>query len=326
MQDSHAKPNLPSDLTPSAPYEEVSGHGQRSLGFHLFTLFLFTKSDFKTVIFPQSIFAIATALSGDAASPQAHLGSDVGAIVLRIPQMVIWLWIHLLVLDVANQRQPESIAEDTINKPWRPLPSGRLSQSEALRLLRVAVPAAAVIGVFLGAFTPSAAFTTLAWLYNDLEGSSAGPILRNVINAAGLCCLGWGGHDVLTGNVGDNAGWFQNWFLNWTLVTAAMIATTVHAQDLPDMKGDQARDRKTLPLVYGERVARWSLAVFIVLWSVILPGFCHVGIPAVWWLLFGLGTLISALTTLCWRETSDKLVWNLWCVWATGVYLLPLFR
>ena len=108
--------------------------------------------------------------------------------------------------------------------------------------------------------------------------------------------------------------------------TAAVIATTVHAQDIPDMKGDQARQGKTLPLLYGERVARWSLAVLVVLWSVILPVSCNVQAPIARWLPLGVGSSISVLTTWYHHERSDKLVWNLWCFWLAGLYLLPLFR
>lgn len=324
IQDCHETSSLPFDHSLQAQSQNV---GKRNLKFHFYTLFLFTKSDFKTVLFPQSIFAIAVALSGAAASPEAYSGIDVSAVLLRVPHMVIWIWIHLLVENLANQRQPQSIAEDAINKPWRPLPSGRLSQAEALRLLQAGVPTMAAVSLLLGAFTPSAAFTTLVWLYNDLEGSSTGPILRNVVNAAGLCCLGWGGHTVLLAK--DTSGRIspsQDWFLKWVLVTAAVVATTVHAQDMPDMKGDRARKRKTFPLVHGERAARWSLAAFRVLWSVIIPVFCKVQIPVVRWLLFGVGSFISVLTTSYQEEFSDKMVWNLWCFWVAGLYLLPLFR
>lgn len=42
-----------------APSQNSGVHRKRNLNFHLYTLFLFTKSDFKTVVFPQSIFAVA---------------------------------------------------------------------------------------------------------------------------------------------------------------------------------------------------------------------------------------------------------------------------
>lgn len=148
----------------------------------------------------------------------------------------------------------------------------------------------AAVSFLFNAFTPSATFTTLVWLYNDLEGSSTGPILRNVVNAAGLCCLGWGVHTVLLAKEArDQASLSQDWLLHWIIVTVAVVATTVHAQDMPYMKGDRARKRKTLPLVYGTRVARWFLVVLAVLWSVIIPVSCNVQIPILRWLPLGVG-------------------------------------
>lgn len=325
-QDCHETSSLAFDHPSQAKSQEFRLHRKRDLKFHLVTLFLFTKSDFKTVIFPQSIFAIAVALTGAATSSGLHQSAEkILAVLSRVPHMVAWIWIHLLVEDIANQRQAQSVAEDTVNKPWRPLPSGRLSQSEALALLRAGVPAAAAVSLLVGAFTPSVAFTTLVWLYNDLEGSSAGPILRNVVNAAGLCCLGWGGHTVLETDLNEHIPLSLDWRLSWVLLTAAVVATTVHAQDMPDVNGDRARQRRTFPLVYGETAARWSLAVLVVLWSVILPVFCNVRNPFVRWLPVGVGSCISVLTTLYQHESSDRLVWNLWCFWVAGLYLLPLF-
>lgn len=317
-------PFIHSTQTPS---QNFSIHKKRSLKFHLYTLVLFTKSDFKTVVFPQSIFAVAVALSGVAASPEARSATDVWAVLSRVPYMVFWIWVHLLLEDLANQRQPQSISEDAVNKPWRPLPSGRTSPTESLTLLQAGVPILALTSLALGSFTPSVAFMTLVWLYNDLEGSSTGPILRNVVNAAGLCCLGWGGHTVLMGeDSGKHITWSQDWRLYWMLMTAAAIATTVHAQDMPDMKGDRARSRKTFPLLYGERLARWSLAVLVILWSVILPVSCNAQNLTARLLSLGVGSSISVLTILYQHEASDKLVWNLWCFWLGGLYLLPIFR
>lgn len=325
-QDSQETLSLPFGPSIEARGQKISFIKNRTVKFHIFSLFLFTKSDFKTVIIPQSIFAVAVALSGAAVSPETHSGPEIRSLFLRVPYMVFWIWIHLLVQDLANQRQPQSIIEDAINKPWRPLPSGRLSQAEALVLLQTSVPTVAAVSLLLGAFTPSATFTTLVWLYNDLEGSSSGPILRNVVNAAGLCCLGWGGHTVLLAkDASDRLPLSHDWFLKWMLVTAAVVATTVHAQDMPDMRGDRARQRQTFPLVYGERVARWSLAVLVVLWSVTLPVLCNVQTSVVRWVPLAVGSFISVLSTSYQRESSDKLVWNLWCVWVTGLYLLPLF-
>lgn len=55
----------------------------------------------------------------------------------RLLPMVFWLWIQLLMFDLANQTLDRD--EDQVNKEWRPLPSGRLSRQTAV-ILRWLMP------------------------------------------------------------------------------------------------------------------------------------------------------------------------------------------
>jgi 4-hydroxybenzoate polyprenyltransferase len=49
----------------------------------------------------------------------------------------VWVWFHLLLCNVSNQAR--SREEDRVNHPWRPLPSGRISESKAVALRWVMV-------------------------------------------------------------------------------------------------------------------------------------------------------------------------------------------
>jgi len=82
----------------------------RSALRHFETAWLFTRSDYKTVIFPVMIFATVV-------SPPNNL--------LALSRSTCWLWFHLLQSNLANQTY--SAPEDVVNKPWRPVPSGRIS-------------------------------------------------------------------------------------------------------------------------------------------------------------------------------------------------------
>ena len=46
----------------------------------------------------------------------------------------------------------------------------------------------------------------------------------------------------------------------WIALTALVTASTIHAQDFPDVEGDKERGRKTMPLVYGDFWSRATLA------------------------------------------------------------------
>ena len=54
--------------------------------------------------------------------------------------MLLWTWLNTLVFVLANQRLPDAVTEDALNKPWRPIPAGRITMARTRRLLIVAVP------------------------------------------------------------------------------------------------------------------------------------------------------------------------------------------
>lgn len=289
---------------------------QRSVFYHLYTLFLLTKSDIKTVLVPQPVFVVAAMISAGAATHEVQA---------RFIPMFFWIWLHLVVEDLSNQRKPESIEEDAINKPWRPLPSGRLSSREAFGLLCASIVLATVTSLLTGAVAPSLSFMVLVWLYNEAEICKTSPGLRNLLNVLGLACFGWGGISVL--NAGGNLITQRaQWMLyQWLAVVGVAGFTTIHAQDLPDMVGDAARGRKTMPLLYGEGITRWSMAISVMVWSVVCLVFCNVPSKLVWCAPLGIASLMAGTTLFSQKVSSDELVWKLWCIWTAALYVLPLF-
>ena len=236
--------------------------------------------------------------------------------------MLMWIWLHLLVEDISNQRLPQSILEDKENKPWRPIPRGRLTPVQALSLLRIIVGLALLLSICLGSLTPSVTLMTMVWLYNDLDGSSVGVIQRNVLNAIGLACFGWGSVSVLlAGNFSSDG---LRLLQNWTMLTATAVATTIHTQDLPDMVGDRTRGRRTIPLVYGENWTRFSVAILVPMWSLVCTAFWRVSLlTSVTMLATALG--LGLLVLIRRDQVANEWVWKLWCGWVCMLYILPLF-
>ncbi|KAI1353238.1 UbiA prenyltransferase family [Xylaria sp. FL0043] len=233
--------------------------------------------------------------------------------------MLAWIWLHLLVEDIANQIQASSVVENTINKPWRPIPAGRLTVAEARGLVRIVVVAALLLSIFLGSFLPSNTLMTMIWLYNDLDGSSSGPVMRNLLNAAGLACFGWGAVCVLlAGATGD-----ESLLRDWLLLAVAVVSTTVQVQDLPDKDGDKARNRKAAPLVYGESWTRGSVAVAALFWSLVCPAFWRVFLPYAIAPL-AISIIMGAVVLLGKGQSSGELGLKLWCLWVTAIFVLPL--
>lgn len=112
--------------------------------------------------------------------------------------------------------------------------------------------------------------------------------------------------------------------LGWLLLTGFVIFTTVHAQDFPDIEGDAARGRATMPLLYGQTASRISLAVGVLVWSVVCPAYWQLGLLG-YLLPITVGGMQAVITCFYRSQVADEIVWKLWCGWFGIIYLLPLF-
>jgi 4-hydroxybenzoate polyprenyltransferase len=309
--------------------------------FFLYHLWLFTFSDIKSVIVPHTLMAIANASSGQfilststmrlAGPAMAPSQAD---IVSRVPLTLFWIWLNLLVECIANQRLPGSIQEDSFNKPWRPLPSKRISPATVEKLLFYLIPTTLALSGWMGdmQFKASAALMSFTWMYNDLDGANFNWVVRNALNACGLVSFGIGGTAVAVMVEGNSdQGSFAPKAALWFAVLWLVICTTIHAQDFADMEGDKARGRRSVPLLYGDRLARWSVAIPVLFWSIVAPAYWglpwhHLHLTGVAAAVLVLGSGISLATlVLGWNTVkTDKWVLRLWCLWAATIFVLPV--
>lgn len=79
-----------------------------------------------------------------------------------------WIWLHLLQCNVSNQYK--SVSEDIVNRPWRPLPSGRIPASAARWLRWSLVPICLAVSTRHGAevVLASATLTATTVLYDEV--------------------------------------------------------------------------------------------------------------------------------------------------------------
>ncbi|MCJ1423959.1 hypothetical protein MMC29_001846 [Sticta canariensis] len=70
------------------------------LRWHLYTIFLFTASDFKTIVIPTTVCGTFNALSGSISSTGPQ--SPAYAVRTRAPLVIFWAWINVLSFDIAN--------------------------------------------------------------------------------------------------------------------------------------------------------------------------------------------------------------------------------
>ncbi|KAF2008395.1 hypothetical protein BU24DRAFT_381963 [Aaosphaeria arxii CBS 175.79] len=297
----------------------ASAFSLRNATYHLHTLWLFTCDQNLDVILPCTVFAISAAMSGPLLSLPTLTVSD---ILCQSPVVLGWLWLMVLQCCLQNQRNETSVEEDRINKPWRPIPSDRLTCSQAERLLVVSSVMIAMVSSLLGVLPIWIIYTVAVIGYNDFGGGESNFVLRNAINSIGYACFLSSALKVAAGSgfmMTQEAG-------QWVGIMMLVIFTTIHAQDFRDEPGDSARGRSTIISAIGNTTARVALVAGILFWSIFIPLFMRAGIIAssLPWAL-GMGVAGMTLYGINKRNFAlDAKMYKLWGVWMLSLTTMPL--
>ena len=286
------------------------------LRYHAYSVWLFTFSDLKTIVIPSTAFAI---LHGLAVLRLGLVEDTSSSVLYRTPLALIWTWINLLPFAIDNQRQKSSIDEDYLNKPWRTMPSERMTQQQAKMLMLAVYPLATMFSVLFGGLAQSLTLMFLGAWYNGFGGADFHYLVRNFINACGFICFASGALDVIIGHSGAVILRLAYWFF----VIGGIVLSTVQTQDMYDQAGDWSRGRRTMPLVIGDCEARWVIASALAFWSLFSPWLWCLSVfpslPSV-----SLGFLVAG--RCLWKRTAeaDKNTFRLWNLWLVSLYFMPL--
>lgn len=179
---------------------------------------------------------------------------------------------------------------DSVNKPGRPLPSGRLSRQEAW-VFTIAAYAIALALAWLVApggrrecfwIVVVAAVLTVAYSVPPVRTKRLG-ILANLTIAVPrgmlLKVAGWSAVKTVAGT--------EPWFIGAIFGLFLLGASTT--KDFADMEGDARGGCRTLPLIYGVRRAAWMIAPSFVLPFMLISAGVSAGI------LTGNAVLLHAL-------------------------------
>ena len=108
---------------------EVPNNHILGLLYHLHTVYLFSRDNIKDIICIGFVFGTLNSLVAPLFSMCPPLSFN------RVPfasyKMLLWSWSNLFLFNLHNQRHPSSISEDALNKPWRPIPAGRITSAQA---------------------------------------------------------------------------------------------------------------------------------------------------------------------------------------------------
>ncbi|KAJ5502593.1 hypothetical protein N7463_005467 [Penicillium fimorum] len=270
-----------------------------SLRYHSYTIWLLVFSEFKTIVAPSTIFGITNAWAASkydphvrgALSPPQSI-SDFLESIGRALAASLWVMINLIPFAINNQRGEKALAEDRLNKSWRPFPRGRISHECGTRLMIILYIFAPIYSLaFAGGFRHSVALIWLGVWYNNWGGADKNPVVQNIINGLGYTCFASGAMEVA---LGGSVFSLRRWSERWLLIIVGIIFSTVQLQDMPDQLGDSKRGRRTVPLVWGDTAARWTIA---------LP----MGVSSLWFTISMVLASVVALRTLMFRSVrGDK--------------------
>jgi 4-hydroxybenzoate polyprenyltransferase len=253
----------------------------------------FIHRDMLVSLFPGTLFGTTALLNYPVDS-----GFELALVLLK---EVIYCWLCITTFCLSSQLV--GIEEDRLNKPDRPLVVGQVTPSGAKwRWL---------IGMV--ALTSFAAMTgTLLWALTWQIGC----LLYDYANGA----KHWYGKTLL-GGIGVTSEIGAAWQLveptipalvwRWIAVIGVYLITLMAVQDLRDMAGDRAVGRRTMPLVFGERVSRDVIAAgyfgfpIVVHYCLMVPAGLNFG--AIVWdiLLAGFSVMIGLRTLLCRGPKAD---------------------
>ena len=197
------------------------------------------------------------------------------------------------VLNAASNtlNQVTDLEADRVNKPGRPIPSGRVTEGEAIRLAGwlyvAAFLLAAAVGPQCTLLAGTAAVLTVLYSAPPFR-LKAIPYLANVVIAiprglllkvAGWTCV-------------RDFGRLEPWYIGAIFALFLLGATTT--KDFADVRGDTAAGFRTLPVVHGPKRAAWMIAPFLVLPFLMIPYGVHEGyLTGNAWVLYTLTGVLS---------------------------------
>lgn len=249
-------------------------------------------------------------------APIVGVGS--GAVVARAAVGAPWCWTHvvcgvtsaLLATAASNAwNQAFDVEIDRVNKPTRPIPSGRATVGEALAVGWVCACGALLLGWFasLAFLACVAAGLVATWIY------SAPPLRTKRRPIGSLVTIA-----IPRGLFVPVAGWAiladlghpQPWVLG--SVVGLFVLGAAATKDFADVEGDRAHGCRTLPIVLGPARAAAVIGPFLVLPFLLYPvaadAFGWLPTSTAWWVFGGALALAGLWTARYLRRDPGALV------------------
>ncbi|MDR0901045.1 MAG: UbiA family prenyltransferase [Methanobrevibacter sp.] len=190
---------------------------------------------------------------------------------------------------------------DAINKPNRPIPSGRISLKTAriysIILFLIAIVIGFIISFFVNSYLPTiiVIFNSILMYYYAYSLKSSVLFGNMAIAFLTASCFIFAGTILDLINISLYLGFFA-----FSMTLAREII-----KDMEDYKGDKLEGAKTLPIKYGMKISAILAAIFILLASLLSPILYLNGIFNVYYLI-PLGIAILIFLIAAFKILSDQ--------------------
>lgn len=207
-----------------------------------------------TLLAPAVGFLAGSVMAANGLPPVRSLAGALAAMLLNAAANVI--------------NQCFDIEVDRINKPERPLPSGRISMPSAVRL-GVILYGASLSLAYLVAPRLLAIFVSTAIL-TVLYSAPPVRLRRHALSASLALGIGRGCLLIVAGWGAVAPFWHPApWFVG--MVCGLYIFGAGNTKDFADVDGDRLHGIQTLPVLFGARRAAWAVWPFLIVPFLLIP-------------------------------------------------------
>lgn len=187
--------------------------------------------------------------------------NKLGTLPFHLLNSLVYAVLYILTFCMVNQ--VNSVEEDRINKPYRPLPSGLLTQKQTWVRIIIYSILFLSFAAYLNIFWVSVAWQIITYFLNIFGGSNHW-ITKNLVGMTiGTFLLLSAQWEIAS----PGAGVDMSVILYWSFISL-WAGFALPIQDFRDIAGDREMGRKTLPLAIGDTKGR---SMMVVEYTLLLP-------------------------------------------------------
>ncbi|KAF0558085.1 UbiA prenyltransferase family protein [Gigaspora margarita] len=251
-----------------------------AIRYEILIIYKVTVADWTTAIIPPLLMAIGAFYMYFFSSISTYDGGYFNAILHvispRIFRVIIYFTNYLIFFNWFNQLN--SVEEDRINKPFRPIPSGLITVKGAKYHLAAFSIIYPIIAYLIGGLSSLClCFMWQAWtVFNEVLKLGKNAFHKNLFSAVGMWIQLASCYYIMVDTDPGISELLNNKPCLFKFAIFFFILTTAQVQDMGDQKGDKLSGRKTLPLLMKDNTCRWLTVLMLAISFLMLHSVANV--------------------------------------------------